>query len=62
MTLLLQLGTNPDMQLDALFRVTPEQLPRPVTGFTVEKVIADSHPECSFVNMFHSDIFNKNVD
>ena len=40
-TLLLQLGTNPDMQLDVLFLVAPEKLPQPVIGFNVEMVIAD---------------------
>ena len=40
-TLLLQLGTNPDMQLDVLFLVVPEKLPQPIIGFNVEMVIAD---------------------
>ena len=43
LTLPLQLGTNPDMQLGIPFLVTREQLPHPIIGFNVVKVIADSH-------------------
>ena len=61
-TLSLQLGTNPDMQLDVPFLVTSGQSSHPIIGFNVVKVVADSHPECSLVNMFRSAIVNKNED
>ena len=62
MTLSLQLGTNPDMQLAVPFLVTSEKLSHPVTGFNAVKVIASSHQECSLVNMFCSAIVSKNKD
>lgn len=58
----LQLGTKPDMQLDLLFLIIPEQLPYPIIGLNGVKFVADSHPECSLVNMFPSEIVNKNKD
>ena len=38
-------GANLDMQLDVPFFVNSEQLPHPVIGFNVVKVIAGNHPE-----------------
>ena len=61
-TLPLQLGTNPDIQLDVPHLVTSEQLLHAIIGLNVVRVIADSHPKHSLVNVFRSAIVNKNED
>ena len=43
-TLPLQLGTNPNMQLDLPFLVIPEQLPQPIIGFNVVNIVTQNAP------------------